>query len=80
MNRARSLLNRLVHPDGDTAIKLLRKDVRRLTERLEQLEQSQRTAAELLHQANRTSSQLRLVSLLNRRQQAELERIPTLLD
>jgi hypothetical protein len=80
LSRGRSLLHRLVHPDGDAAVKLLRKDVRRLTERLQQLEESQRSAAELLHQANRTSSQLRLVSVLNRQQQAEIERLPTLLD
>jgi hypothetical protein len=78
--RARSLLHRLVHPDGDATLKLLRKDVRRLTQRLEKLEESQRSAVELLSRTNRTSSQLRLVSVLNRQQQPDIERLPALLN
>ena len=80
LTRARLLLHRLVHPDGDAALKQLRKDVRRLTQRVEELVKSQRSAVELLHRADRTSSQLRLVSVLNRQHQADLERLPALLN
>src|SRR5262245_26838783 len=78
--RARSLLHRLVHPDGDAAMKLLRKEVRRLTKQVQRLEGAQRSAAELLHRADRTATQLKLVSMLNQRQQTEIARLPALLD
>jgi hypothetical protein len=78
--RGRSLLHRLVRPDGAEAIKLLRKDLRRLTTRLERLEEAQRSAAARLRHADRTSTQLKLISVLNRRQQSEIDRLPALLD
>ena len=79
LTRARSVLHRLLHPDADAAIKLLRKDLRRITQRLERLEEGQRSAMELLHRVDRSSSQLKLISVLNRRQQSEIERLPALL-
>jgi hypothetical protein len=78
--QTRALLHRLVHPDGDRAIKLLRKDLHRLTSRLEQLEDAHRRSAELLHRTDRTSTQLKLVATLNRSQHAEFQRLPALLD
>lgn len=80
LTRGRSVLHRLVHPDGDRAIKLLRKDLRRLTKRLEDLEAAQQEAAEVMRRADRTSAQLKLVSVLNRRHQQEVERLPEVLD
>lgn len=78
--RARVLLHRLTHPDGDQALKEMRKDVRRLTNRLQDLEAAREADAGLLHEARRTACQLKLVSVLNRRQQAEIERLPAILD
>jgi hypothetical protein len=78
--RARSLLHRLSHPDGDQAVKVLRKDIRRLTARIEELAAAQQEASELLRRADRTAMQLKLVSMLNRQQQAEIARLPELLD
>jgi hypothetical protein len=76
----RSLLNRLIRPDGDKAIKSLRTDLRRLTNRLDRLEDAERGVAKLLHNAHRTATQLKLVSVLNRRQQMDIERLPALLN
>jgi hypothetical protein len=78
--RARVLLHRLSHPDGDQALKEVRKDVRRLTNRLTDLEAAREADAEVLRDAGRTARQLKLVSVLNRRQQAEVARLPAILD
>ncbi len=78
--QARRLLYRLVHPEGDPEIKLLRRDVRRLLRRVEELEAAHRDGAERLRRADRTSAQLRLTTLLNERQREDVERLPSLLD
>jgi hypothetical protein len=78
--QARRLLHRLVHPEGDPETKLLRRDVRRLLRRVEELEAARRDDAERLRRADRTSAQLRLTTLLNQRQREDVERLPALLD
>jgi hypothetical protein len=78
--QARRLLYRLVHPEGDPEIKVLRRDVRRLLRRVEELEAAHRDEAERLRRADRTSAQLRLTTLLNQRQREDVERLPSLLD
>lgn len=82
--RARSLLHRVLDPEGDQAIKVIRKELRQLTRRIEhrmeELEEAQRTATELARRADRRSAQVTLVSVLNRGQQHEIDRLPGLLD
>lgn len=73
-------LNRLWKPDLDEATKSLRKDLRRVTKRIEHLEHLLQNATELARRADRMSMQVRLVSVLNGRQQQEIERLPVLLD
>jgi hypothetical protein len=93
ITRTRTLLHRLVHPDGDAATDLLRKEVRRLTARLDQMkdlervvlrldriEEALRAASEVAHRAERTASQARLVPMMNRRDRARIERLPSVLD
>ena len=93
VGRTRTLLHRFVHPDGDAAIGALRKDVRRiaarldevqdlgsLARRIEQLEEAQRATAELARRAERAAAQVRLVSVLNRRERVELDRLPAMLE
>ena len=84
---ARLRLNRLWGPDVDAAASALRKDVRRLVQRIDQLEELLRAtedhlqaARDLAQQADRASAQVRLVSVLNSRQQREIDRLPALLD
>ena len=84
---ARLGLNRMWRPDLDAATGSLRKDLRRLTRRIEQLEHLLRATEghlqgvrELARQANRASAQVRLVSVLNRRQQREIDQLPALLN
>src|SRR5687767_3798082 len=79
LRSARGLLHRLAHPEGEPEVKLLRKDVRRLTSRVEELTAFQQDAVERLRRADQTAAQLKLVSVLNRRQQDEIARIPELL-
>ena len=85
--RARLRLNRLWKPDLDAATSSLRKDVRRLTKRTEHLEDLLRTtevrlqgADELARRADRASTQVRLVSVLNRQQRQQVDQLPALLD
>lgn len=75
LGRARSLVRRLVHPAGT-----VHEALERLTKQVARLEDAQRSATELAHRADRTSAQLKLMALLDRRQQADIERLPTLLD
>ena len=56
--RARSLVHRFLGREGVELTELLRKDLRRLTKRIEQLEESQRNATELARRADRTSVQV----------------------
>jgi hypothetical protein len=84
---ARLRLNRLWKPELDAATSSLRKDVRRLAKRIEHLEDLLRTtedhvhgARELARRADRSSTQVRLVSVLNRRQRQTIEQLPALLD
>ncbi len=78
--RARSLVRRFLGREGVEVSRLLRKDLHRLTERIERLEESQRNATELARRADRTSMQVQHVSVLNRRQQQLIEKLPILLD
>lgn len=91
--RTRALLHRLVHPGGDAATDLLRKEVRRLTTRLDQMKEFERVVqrldrieeslaavTEVAQKADRGAAQARLVPMLNRRDRARLERLPLLLD
>jgi hypothetical protein len=78
--QARSLVRRLVGSDGSEAMRALRKDLLRVMTRLDRLEETQRGAAELLQRVDRTATQLRLVSVLNRRQQSDVARLPAVLD
>jgi hypothetical protein len=78
LGRARSLVRRLVHPAGD--LQLVRKELQRLTKQVARLEDAQRSATALAHRADRTSAQLKLIALLDRRQRADIERLPALLD
>ena len=80
LDRARSLVRRLLDPDGVDAINSLKLEVRRLGKRLEQLEEAQREATELVRRADRTSMQIKLVSVLNREQQDDLRRASGLLE
>lgn len=48
--------------------------------RLERLEEIQRSTAEIARRADRTSAQIKLVSLLDRQHQQEIDRLPALLD
>ena len=78
--RARSLVHRFLGREGVELTKLLRKDLHRLTKRIEQLEESQRNATELARRADRASMQVQHVSVLNRRQQQSIEQLPILLN
>lgn len=84
---ARLRLNRLWRSDLDAATGLLRKDVRRLAKRVEHLEgllrnthDHLRDTSELARRADRASAQVRLVSVLNRRQREQVEQLQDLLD
>ena len=78
--RARSLVQRLLDREGIEVARLLRKDLHRLTKRIEQLEESQRKSTELARRADRASMQVQHVSVLNRRQQQSIEQLPVLLN
>lgn len=77
---ARLRLDRLWKPDLDAATSSLRTDVRRLTKRIEHLEDHLRGASELARRAERAYTQVRLVSVLNRQQRQEIDQLPALLD
>ena len=81
---ARSLVRRFAAPDGEEAVRVLgkemRQELRRVTRRLEQLDEAQRGVMELVRQVDRTSRQLKLAAVLNRRHQEELGRLSGLLD
>ena len=77
--RARSLARGLLGLKDDEAF-WLRKELRRLTKRIEQLEAAERNTTNLVRRADRTAMQARLVSVLDRRHERDIERLPALLD
>lgn len=76
---ARRLLQRAIGYDIE-ALKLIRRDLRRLTAAVEELEKGQQVAMELARRGDRTASQIRLASTLNETQREELARVSELLD
>lgn len=77
---ARRLLHRLVNPDGDQAMKLLRQDVRRLTRAVADLEAAHARTSEIARRADRSARRIELVSALDARHREEVARLPELLD
>ena len=91
LTRARSVMRRLFSPEPHAALASLQAEVRRLSKHVEQLKEAQRNTVEQLKEAQRsaleqvrsvgtTATQLKLVSVLNRRHQQEIEALPTLLN
>lgn len=58
----------------------MRRDMARLLERVDGLEEAQRVSAAVAHRADRTSMQIKLVDVLNRAQQRDIDGLPALLD
>ncbi len=56
------------------------RDLWMLPQRLERLEAAHRQAAEQAHRADRTATQMKLLALLDRGQQQEVEQLPALFD
>ena len=79
LGAVRWLLRRAVGYDVE-ALKLIRRDLRRLTTVVEELEKGQQVALELARRGDRTASQIRLTALLNETQRGELGRMTELLD
>jgi hypothetical protein len=91
--RTRTLLHRLVHPGGDAATDQLRKEVRRLTARLDQMKEIERVVqrldrieasltavTEVARRADRAAAQARLVPVLNRSSRLQIDRLASVLD
>jgi hypothetical protein len=60
--------------------RMMRRDLARLIERVERLEEQQHASAAVARRADRTSMQIKLVDVLNRTQQTDIACLPTLLD
>ncbi len=60
--------------------RVMQRDLARLIDRVERLEESHRASAAVARRADRTSMQIKLVDVLNRTQQGDLACLPTLLD
>ena len=75
-----SRLRALWKTDVDAACKPLRKDLRQLASRIEQLEHELAETTVRAHRAERIASQLKLTAALNDRQRALVAQLPRLLD
>jgi hypothetical protein len=58
----------------------MRRDLAKLIDRVERLEEAHRASSAVARRADRTSMQIKLVDVLNRTQQPDLARIETMLD
>ena len=76
--RARFLVQRLV--EVVKGMRSIQRDVARLLDRVDRLEEAQRASAAVARRADRTSMQVKLVDVLNRAQQPDVARLPALLD
>lgn len=58
----------------------MQRDIARLLERVDRLEEAQRASAAVARRADRTSMQIKLLDVLNRTQQPDIAGLPALLD
>ncbi len=75
-----SWLSALWLPEIDLALKPVRKEVRRLTSEVAELERQLQLAAERAQRADRLAAQLKLTTVLNEQQQRRVAELPRLLD
>lgn len=75
-----SWLSALWLPEIDQALKPVRKEVRRLTSEIAELERQLQRAAERAQRADRLAAQIKLTSVLNQQQHARLAQLPRLLN
>lgn len=80
LSRARHLLRGVVNGGGDQALKLIRKDIRHLTNAVAELQAVQSQTLELAKRAERSARRVELVSVLNSRQHDDIARIAETLD
>jgi hypothetical protein len=73
-------LRSLWKTDVDSAFKPVRKDVRHLTSRLENVERALEQTEKRAQRADRISAQLKLTAMLNERQRSLVAELPRLLD
>jgi hypothetical protein len=73
-------LNALWNPEIEAALKPLRHEVRRLTNRLAELEQALEETTSQARRADRIAAQVQLTTLLDERQAARVSELPRLLD